>query len=85
MSFFQGDPDELLKELCALVLRLAEKSAYQHGKAIEHGLETVIGQRYEAQSHAYGNSADFLNNIIVDCENKATPKRDQDIYPGYQG
>jgi len=72
MSFFQGDPDELLKELRDLVFRLTERSANQHGKAIEHGHSTVIGQRYEAQSHAYGNSAEFLNNIIVDFENKST-------------
>jgi hypothetical protein len=83
---FQGDPDELMKELRALVLRLAERSAYQHGKAIAYGLDkTYVGQRYEAQSHAYANAAEFLNNILAGFENKATPKDDQDIYPGYQG
>lgn len=50
--------------LAQLLMDLQERSAAKHAAAITKGHGTPTGRGYEGQSHAYANSAMWLQGIL---------------------
>lgn len=58
------NPAAILTDLAALMTDLAEHSRTKHGKANAEGQQTLAGAKAEGQSHAYGNAALRLQEIL---------------------